>query len=241
MRFSLQDIQKHVQRRGGELTVTLHFLKPGESRDEIARLIAYYEQALGQPQRVFSMDDARALVGNYRLANCLIATLSAWYIWCSPDWDEVTQRTGKSVLNEAGITSAVRLRLTLFDYVNAHHGGFLTAQNRAQALEQFSSQYDLSLSDLDYLFALDSDEEAILARERIDRPPTPGEVASLYNQWAFEAALFNASEAHFVIDCNAFLEVSRASGSSSSCNSCHRRRGGYKTPLLPRAQTGRLL
>ena len=215
MRFSLQDIQKHVQRRGGELTVTLHFLKPGESRDEIARLIAYHEQALGQPQRVFSMDDARALVGDYRLANCLIATLSAWYYWRSPDWDEVTQRTGKNALNEAGISSAVQLRLALFDYVNAHHSGFLAAHNRAQVLEQFASQYDLSLSDLDYLLALDTDEEAIMLREGIDRPPTPGEVAARYNQWAFEAALFNASEAHFVIDCNAFLEVSKASGSSS--------------------------
>lgn len=216
MRFSLQDIQKHVQRRGGELTVTLHFLKPGESRDEIARLIAYHEQALGRPQRVFSMDDARALVGDYRLANCLMATLSAWYIWRSPDWDEVAQRSSKGALNEASITSAVQLRLALFDYVNAHHGGFLAAHNRAQVLEEFAAQYDLSVSDLEYLFALDTDEEAILARERTDQPPTAGEVAALYNQWVFEAALFNASEAHFVIDCNAFLEASKASGSSSS-------------------------
>ena len=63
MRFSLQDIKKHVQKRGGELTVSLHFLRPGEMRAEIARLIDYHEKLLGQPQRQFSDDDARALVG----------------------------------------------------------------------------------------------------------------------------------------------------------------------------------
>jgi predicted nuclease of restriction endonuclease-like RecB superfamily len=211
VRFSLQDIQKHVQRRGGELAVTLHFLKPGESRDEIARLIAYHEQALGQPQRALSMDDARALVGDYRLAHCLVDTLGAWYSWRSPDWDKVTLRmgggAGKSALHEAGITSPIQLRLSLFDYVNAHHAGFLDAQHRAQVLEQFAAHYGLGAAELEYLFSLDSDDEAILARDGIDRPPMPDEVAALYNQWAFEAALSSASEAHFVIDCKAFLEV----------------------------------
>ena len=60
MRFSLQDVPKRVSRRGGNLSVTLHFLRPGEMRAEIARLIDYFEQLLGQPQRHLSIDDARA-------------------------------------------------------------------------------------------------------------------------------------------------------------------------------------
>ena len=89
MRFSLQDIKKHVQKRGGELTVSLHFLRPGEMRAEIARLIDYHEKLLGQPQRQFSDDDVRALVGDYRMAHCLAATLSRWYNRRACDWDEV--------------------------------------------------------------------------------------------------------------------------------------------------------
>lgn len=216
MRFSLQDIQKHVRRRGGELAVSLHFLRPGESRDEIARLVAYHEQALGRPRRYFSEDDARACVGDYRLANCLLATLSAWYNWRSPDWETVTQRMNGSALSEADITSPVQLRLALFDYVNAHHAGFLDARSRPQILGQFAAQYGLGVADLEYLILLDTDEEAILAREGGERPPTADEVAALYNQWVLEAALFNASEAHFVIDCDAFLAAGKSAGSSAS-------------------------
>ncbi len=204
MRFSLQDIQKHVQRRDGELFVSLHMLRPGESRAEIARLIAFYEQWLGQPQRSFSMDDARACVGEYRLANCLIATLSAWYAWRSPDWSEVVPQASTETMAEAGIASPAHLRLALFDYVNAHYAGFLETSRREEAREHFASLYSLHATDLEYLLALDSDDEAILVRDRERPAPTPGEVAALYNQWAFEAALFNASEVVFVIDCAAF-------------------------------------
>lgn len=207
MRFSLQDVPKRVQKRGGALSVIPHFLRPGEMRAEIARLIEYHEQLLDQPQRQFSIDDARACVGDYRMAHCLIATLSHWYNWRTPDWP---QRAGNSALEEAGITSPIHLRLALYNFVNERYGGFLAARDRASALEHFAHTYQLSPQELEYLLAIDSDEEALLIRADGDRVPTPDEVAALYNQWTFEAALFNASDAHFVIDCNAFLKAQAA-------------------------------
>ncbi|TMD64964.1 MAG: hypothetical protein E6I97_24620, partial [Chloroflexi bacterium] len=110
MRFSLQDIKKQVYRRGGELYVGLHFLRPGELRLEIERLIAYHEQLMGQPRRQFSQDEARACVGDYRLAHCLIAALSPWYYWQQRSWSEVFQRIGsesQALLENAGITSPI--------------------------------------------------------------------------------------------------------------------------------------
>src|SRR5215813_4151366 len=89
MRFSLQDVKKSVHRRAGGLNLSLHLLRPGELRDEIGRLIAYHERLLGQPQRNFSSDEARACIGDYRLANCLIATLSNWYSWRTREWTDV--------------------------------------------------------------------------------------------------------------------------------------------------------
>lgn len=213
MRFSLQDIKKQVHRRGGELTVSLHFLRPGELRKEIAQLITYHERLLGQPQRQFSQDDARACIGDYRVAHCLVATLSAWYRWLACDWDEVVEHMGSSALNEAGITSPVQLRLALFDEVNEQCAGFLDAQSRAETLTRFANRYQLTLNQLEYLLRLDSDEEALLTREGSE--PMPNEVAALYNQWAFEAALFAASEAHFVIDTNAFLRAQNEQGGST--------------------------
>src|SRR5437588_12762812 len=108
-------------------------------RAEIARLIDYHEKLLGQPQRQFSDDDARALVGDYRMAHCLAATLSRWYNRRACDWDEVLQGIGNTGLSEAGIASPVQLRLALYDYVNEHHAGFLDAGMRKEALERFAA------------------------------------------------------------------------------------------------------
>ncbi len=208
MRFSLQDVKKQVQRRGDDLLVRLHFLRPGELHTEIAQLIGYYEEIYrhGEPHKHFVVDDARASIGDYRLAHCLGVTLSAWYTWRSRNWEEVLQKIGGTAparLEEAAITSPVSLRLALFDVVNERFSGFLGTPQRDSALQEFAAQYSLSLPDLEYLLALDSDEEERLLRET-PQPPTSQDVATQYNQWVFEAALFNASSVHFEIDCNAF-------------------------------------
>jgi predicted nuclease of restriction endonuclease-like RecB superfamily len=219
VRFSLQDIKKQVHRRGDELFVSLHFLRPGELHTEIDRLVAYHEQLLGQPQRHFSIDDARACIGDYRLAHCLVTTLSAWYSWRQPAWQVAVQCLGSETLarfEEAGIASPLHLRLALFNYVNEHYSGFLDTWVRPEALAKFAALYcgkdeqqAFSVPDLEYLLALDSDVEALLVRDA-PLPPGSAEVAALYNQWVFEAALFNASDIHFVIDCNAFMRAQRA-------------------------------
>src|SRR5437588_695352 len=139
-------------------------------RAEIARLIDYHEKLLGQPQRLFSDDEARALVGDYRMAHCLASTLSRWYNRRASDWDEVLQGIGNTGLSEAGITSPIQLRLALYDYVNEHHAGFLDAGMRQEVLERFAALYHLTAHDLEYLLALDSDEEALLVRQ--GNPPT---------------------------------------------------------------------
>lgn len=205
MRFSLQDCKKSIQRRGGELFISPHFLRRDELQNEIARLIAYHEALLRQPQRQFSPDDARACVGDYRLAHCLLATLSHWYVWRQHEWTEVLTQRGIASFDD--LSSSIQLRLALYNYVNEHYQGFLDTQRRAEALRAFAERYCVGVSDLEYLLALDNEDEAVLVRTT-SQPPEPHEVTTLYNQWAFEAALFNASNVRFVIDCRAFAQVS---------------------------------
>ena len=113
MRFSLQDIKKQVQRRENKLSVSLHFLRSGELRTEIDRLVAYHEQLLDHPQREFSIDEARACIGDYRLAQCLINTLSAWYSWQQRDWQVVVQQLSNALrLRTLGLTSFSQKLLT---------------------------------------------------------------------------------------------------------------------------------
>ena len=210
VRFSLQDVKKQVHRRKGELAVSLHFLRPGECQNEIERLLAYHERLLGQPQGAFSRDEARACVGDYRLAACLIATLSAWYNWQQPAWERLMQDYGDeaaALLEIDTITTPTHLRLALFSYINEHYHGFVDSSTRTSVLETFAAGYQLSLAQLEYLLALDSEEEAVLVRET-PQPPEVQDVATLYNQWTFEAALFNASSVRFVIDCAAFEQQS---------------------------------
>lgn len=214
MRFSLQDIKKSIHRRGGQLTVSLSFLRPGELHSEIARLIAYHEQMLGQPQRLFSSDEAQTCIGEYRLANCLIATLSNWYAWKQRSWSEVVQEMGVSA-ELLAFSSSVQLRLALYSYVNAHYQGFLGAQQRQEALLAFAEPYQIATSDLEYLLLLDSESEALLTREA-SQPPNPQDVATLYNQWVFEAALASASSVNFVIDCAAFTRIDGSDIQSSA-------------------------
>lgn len=223
MRFSLQDIRKSIQRRGGRLSVSLHFLHSGELADEIIRLVAYYEQLLHQPQRVFSIDEARAFIGEYRMAHCLIATLSHWYIWKQREWRDVvmSMNSNEELL---ALASSAQLRLVLYSYVNEQYHGFLAAEQRDEALGIFAERYGIHVEQLEYLLALDSEDEAYLTRVTAE-PPQAHEVATLYNQWAFEAALFNASSVHFVIDCLAF---SRAESD-------------YKRPQTPMAGVGAVI
>ncbi len=211
MRFGLQDIKKSVQRRGRELTLSLHFLRPGEYSVGIERLIAYYESLLGQPQRSFSQDEARACVEEYRLASCLMATLSSWYTWQALNWqDVVAQRSANAELLNA---SPTQLRLQLYTYVNEHYFGYLPIAQKQEALTDFAAQYELSVPDLEYLLALDSESEAILSRTSA-QAPNPEEVVALYNQWAFEAALFHSSNVRFTIDYNAFARLQEGDAAS---------------------------
>lgn len=208
MRFSLQEVKRQVRRRDGVWSLTLHFLRPGELNTEIARLIALYEQHCGRRRKDFVREEADAQVGDYRLASCLLTTLGAWYTWRLICWEEalseLSEKT-RTALTEAAITSSAAFRLVLFDYVHAHHSGFLDEQTRPRALEAFAALYGLTVSQVAYLLALDDDNEAVLTRTA-DRPQTEA-VASLYNQWVFEAALCNASEVCFLVDCTAFLQA----------------------------------
>lgn len=206
MRFSLQDLKKHIQRRGNDLALHVSFLREGDMQMEIGQLISYHERLLDLSQEHFSSDEARACIGDYRLANCLLATMSAWYSWQQRPWGEALHdcdEQAAALLEAAGITSSSQLRLALYTSVNQNQQGFLAAESRAERLEAFAAPFCLSAQELENLLALDHDEQSLLTRIT-PAPPTRGEVAALYNRWAFEAALFNASSVQLVIDCQKF-------------------------------------
>nr|BBH94607.1 hypothetical protein KTA_28060 [Thermogemmatispora argillosa] len=207
MRLSLQDVKKQVYRRGGERYLALHWLRPGELQAEITCLLDYYEKLLGQPRRIFSLDEARACIGDYRLADSLITVLGDWYTWEQPAWTEEVSHLAAGeqaslALQQAGISSSVQLRLALFDYVNSSYDGFLARSERAAALAAFATRFSLSLSELERLLILDSEDEARLVRLS-ESVPQPVAIIAHYNQAIFEAALSSAARVTFLLDSQA--------------------------------------
>ncbi len=198
MRFALADLKKTILRRGGEPRILPHLLRPGELAREVGELIALYESWVGRERMDFPTDRAAELIGDYRLARCLEMCIGEWYEWQSPPWPGPAGLVLAEGLAARGIASASQLRLALYDFVNARHGGYLGEAEREAVLATFAGELGIPAPILDLLLALDSDPEAILRRNG-PRPPTPAELAVRYNQRAVEVLLANAASVEWLL------------------------------------------
>ncbi|HEY1390191.1 MAG TPA: DUF790 family protein [Ktedonobacterales bacterium] len=198
MRLALADIKKTISRRGGTARLTPYLLRPGELAREIEALIALYEAWVGRERADFPPDRAAELIGDYRLARCLTNCLAEDYEWQSPQWPGDASSDEAAALAERGIGSPTHLRLALYDWVNDHAGGYLSAANRESALDTFAASLGLRRATFDTLLTLDGDAQAML-RRLSETPPTADGLACRYNQRAFEALLANAASVEWLV------------------------------------------
>ena len=198
MRLALADIKKTISRRGGVTRLTPYLLRPGELAREVEALIALYEAWVGRERSDFPSERAAELIGDYRLARCLTNCLVENYEWQAPQWLGSANDDDATALAERGIASPTHLRLALYDWVNDHAGGYLSATNRESALDACAASLGLRRATFDTLLALDGDTQAIL-RRLSDTPPTADELAQRYNQRAFEALLANAASVEWLV------------------------------------------
>lgn len=198
MRLALADIKKTVSRRGGVLQITPYLLRRGELGSEIAALIALYESWLGRERAGFPVDRAAELIGDYRLARCLTNCLSEDYEWRSPTWPDAASDAEAAALASREIRAPGQLRLALYDWVNDHAGGYLTAATREEALNRCAADLGIRRATLDTLLTLDGEAQAILQRLS-ETAPTSDALARRYNQRAFEALMFNAGSVEWII------------------------------------------
>lgn len=197
MRLALADVKKTIHRRDGTTYVAPYLLRPRERERELARLIAVFEGALGHPRSTFASDLAAEIVGDYRLARCLVLCLGEWYVWRSLVWAESAMEDEIATLAANGVTNAAQFRLALYDAIRPH-GGYLTASARDETLTACARDLGISRSTLDRLLYLDAEENATLSRVA-DQAPEPRELAARYNQRAFEALLSSAASVELVI------------------------------------------
>ena len=198
MRLALADIKKTVSRRGGVTRITPYLLRRGELASEIAALIALYESWVGRERAGFPVDRAAELIGDYRLARCLTNCLAEDYEWQPPEWPDGASDEEAAALASREIRAPGQLRLALYDWVNDHAGGYLTAATREDALNRCAAALGIRRATFDTLLALDGEAQAILHRLG-EAPPTAETLARRYNQRAFEALLFNAASVEWIV------------------------------------------
>lgn len=198
MRFGLADVKKSVVRRQGEAYLAPHLLRPGDLRAEMAALIALHEEWVGRARATFPADRPAELIGDYRLARCLVIALSEYYSWSPVPWPGPAEPAEAQALTDRVITTPGQLRLALYDATNAAHGGYLPAASRETALDAFAVSMGLRRATLDALLTLDAREHACLERTA-PAPPPPAELAALYNRRAVEALLAHATAVEWIV------------------------------------------
>lgn len=202
MRLSLDDLKKTITRRGGQPFLTLYLLRPGELAAPLDALIGLHDAWLGRLRGSFPDERPSELIGDYRLARCLVACLSEWYEWRSPAWPGVADEAEALALAERAIASPSDLRLALYDHVNAVAGGYLPTDERESMLAAFATACGLRRPTLDALLDLDADDRAELARIAA-ASPNAWELAARYNQRAVEALLFSSASVEWHIPADA--------------------------------------
>jgi predicted nuclease of restriction endonuclease-like RecB superfamily len=198
MRFALGEVKKRVTRHNGDVWVAPYLLAPRERTRDLEALIQLFEAYVGQPRGLFPEERPAELIGDYRLARCLMACLLEWYNWLSPEWPGPVVESESNALTAAGISSASDLRLVLYDYVNQGWNGYLASSEREKALNGLAAGIGISRPALDKLLSLDYENEAQLVRTASARP-TAAALALRYNQRAVETLLSHASHIEWVL------------------------------------------
>jgi predicted nuclease of restriction endonuclease-like RecB superfamily len=198
MRLALADVKKRVVRREGEPYLVPHLLRHGELESELGALIGLHEEWVGREHGTFPEDRPAELIGDYRLARCLVTALGESYAWSAPTWPGPANAMEAEALAASGIVSAAQLRLALYDAVNAAGGGYLAEDERELFLDDFAARLGLPRRTLDALLVLDAEGRTRLTRVA-ERAPTPAEVAALYNRRAVEALLASASSVEWLL------------------------------------------
>jgi predicted nuclease of restriction endonuclease-like RecB superfamily len=198
VRFGLADVKKSVVRRQGEAHLAPHLLRPGDLSAALAALIALHEEWVGRERATFPADRPAELLGDYRLARCLVIALSEYYNWSPVAWPGPAEPGEAQALAAHAISSPGQLRLALYDATNTAYGGYLPAAEREAALDAFAASVGLRRATLDALLTLDARDHACLERTA-PAPPSPAELALLYNRRAVEALLAHATAVEWIL------------------------------------------
>jgi predicted nuclease of restriction endonuclease-like RecB superfamily len=206
MPISFDDLRVTRNTRSKQRRIAPLLLETAAEKDIVADFCNYFADLAkhGKRQRDFSENTlVQRAGGDFKLARGLVSALLGVYVWESESFSDYLPTDECERLAEMGITNSSTLRLAMYDYVNTPpRDGYVSAKNRAEAVELFAAGLGLEPDLTETLFWLDNEENAVLRlRTRRDgqpfRSPTVLEIVRRYNRLAVETLLFNSSEVVF--------------------------------------------
>lgn len=167
--------------------IALEFL--GRADDALIDSVVEYHAALvGEPRSANDPADLEELVGDYRLARGLAATLTEWYRYRAVTFEDAAAAAGPR-LRAHGIERSADLRRRLWEAAN-RSGGFANGEVRARLIATVAAEIGVEAAAIEGLIWLDHDRAATL--EAVDARPSAERVRLAYNRHLLTAALLRA-------------------------------------------------
>jgi hypothetical protein len=197
--LKLTDLRKTTRRAssGNGRTLFPHFLRDQTLAPRIERAIQYMESMVDRPRRELDQEILMQLFGDPKLARCIVACLAATYRHRSRTFAEMLPAASVQALSQSGITNPSELRLWLFRHVNSELPGFVGHVERAPFLAQAGAMLGLASEQIEALIALDTPEQAILART--GPKPTAADTIARFNYAVVAAILASAPDVNITL------------------------------------------
>ncbi len=194
--LKLTDLRKTTRRTntGSGRTLHPHFLRDRSLVPRIEMAVRYLESMLGKQRSELDQEIITGLFGDHKLARCIVACLAASYRHQPRTFAEVLPPAQVERLGALGITTPSELRLWLFQRANSELPGFVGSLERGLFLQQAGAALGLEAEQIEALMALDTPEQAILARS--GPVPTADDVITRFNYSVVAAILANAPTIH---------------------------------------------
>ncbi|HEY7358424.1 MAG TPA: DUF790 family protein [Ktedonobacterales bacterium] len=197
--LKLTDLRKTTRRAssGNGRTLYPHFLRDQSLAPRIERAIQYMESMLDRPRRELDQEILMQLFGDPKLARCIVACLATTYRHRSRTFAELLPAASVQALSQSGITNPSELRLWLFRHVNLELPGFVGRAERVPFLARAGETLGLEREQIETLIALDTPEQAILART--GPRPTAADTIARFNYAVVAAILASAPDVNITL------------------------------------------
>jgi hypothetical protein len=210
------DLRRTVRRRGPDAPAQAYpfLLRDERLYPQLGLAVDYFESMVGRPRAELDGEVLVQFFADHRLARGVVASLAGHYRYRRQGFGDALDAAARLRLGEQGIYTPGDLRAALYDEVNQHDGGFAADASRTAAMGRLAVRLDLAPEAVEALLVLDAEDRAPLVR--VAAPPTPAEVAAIYNHLVADAVLRAAARVDLELAAGPGRHRGRGPGNSSA-------------------------